>query len=419
MALALGSLLRRYRLAAGLTQEELAERAHISKRSLSDMERGVPHRPRKDTLALLADALALAPPDRAVLADAAQHLGPAPAAAPAPASTSPLVGRAAELVLLGRHLAGEGPPLLLLAGEPGIGKTRLLRAAIPRALGAGLRVLEGGCQRHGGQDPYAPLLGALQGYLRQRRPSQLRAELQGCAWLVRLLPELAHGPIEPLPGWTLPPEQERRLMGEAVLRLLSNVAGPAGTLLVLDDLQWAGPDALALLAYLARCAPEVPLRIAGAYRDTEVEAGDPLSVLLADLAHAGLGARRALGPLSPHETEQLMEEVLGEEGVADTALRERVVVRSGGVPFFIVSCAQELRQSTADHGADAVPWDVAQSVRQRLAALPESAREVLVAAAVAGRTVSHPLLTAVVGRSEEVVVQALELACHVTGRSCP
>lgn len=153
MALAFGSLLRRYRLAAGLTQEELAERAHISKRSLSDMERGVPHRPRKDTLALLADALALAPPDRAVLADAAQHLGPAPAAAPAPASTSPLVGRAAELVLLGRHLAGEGPPLLLLAGEPGIGKTRLLRAAIPRALGAGLRVLEGGCQRHGGQDP--------------------------------------------------------------------------------------------------------------------------------------------------------------------------------------------------------------------------------------------------------------------------
>jgi hypothetical protein len=64
--------------------------------------------------------------------------------------------------------------------------------------------------------------------------------LRGCAWLVRLLPELAGGPIEPLPPWTVSPEQERRLMVGAVERFLANVAGPAGTLLVLDDLQWAG-----------------------------------------------------------------------------------------------------------------------------------------------------------------------------------
>src|SRR5437870_4529441 len=141
------------------------------------------------------------------------------------------------------------------------------RAGIPRALVQGLQVLEGGCQRRGGHAPYAPILGALQRHLRGQRPAQLRTALRECAWLVRLLPELAAGPIPPLPAWTLPPEQERRLMFEAVARFLTNVAGPMGTLLVLDDLQWVGPDALDLLATLIRSAAEVPLRAIGAYRN--------------------------------------------------------------------------------------------------------------------------------------------------------
>jgi hypothetical protein len=70
-----------------------------------------------------------------------------------------------------------------------------LHTALPRAVGAGLRVLEGGCQQRGGQEPYPPLLGALQRSLRGRGAGQLRADLQGCAWLVRLLPELAEAPI--------------------------------------------------------------------------------------------------------------------------------------------------------------------------------------------------------------------------------
>ena len=90
---------------------------------------------------------------------------------------------------------------------------------------------------------------------------QLREELRGCAWLVRLLPELAGGPIEPLPAWTVPPEHEQRLMFAAVDRFLANVAGPVGTLLLLDDLLWAGADALDLLAALARAAASVPLRL--------------------------------------------------------------------------------------------------------------------------------------------------------------
>jgi tetratricopeptide (TPR) repeat protein/transcriptional regulator with XRE-family HTH domain len=413
-AVAFGTLLRRHRVAAGLTQEELAERAGISRRSIGDMERGVVHTPRKDTVALLAAALSLTPPDRVAFAEAARRLGAAPPiAALAGTSAPPFVGRAQELALLERHLAGEGPPLLLLAGEPGIGKTRLLQAAIPRAVAQGLRVLEGGCQRRGGQEPYAPLLGALQRHLRGQRPQHVRAELEGCAWLVRLLPELAGGPIPPVPPWTMAPAHEQRLMREAVGRFLANVAGPAGTLLVLDDLQWAGRDALDLIATLARSAEEVPLRLLGAYRDTEVQPQESLSVVLADLAHAGLAARRQLGPLAPEEAVQLLDSLL-ERGADESAPRERVLQRAGGVPFYVVSCARGAAWAgrAEGQGAESVPWDIAQSVRQRLAALPEEARDLLGVAAVAGRVVRPTVLTSAAGQAEGSALAALDAACQ-------
>ena len=132
---AFGELLKRHRSAAGLTQEALAERASMSARGISDLERGVRRLPRKDTVGLLADALGLAAPERTAFAAAARRLGDAASSPP------PFVGRARELALLERHLAGRGPSVLLLAGEPGIGKTRLLREAAQRGPGQGWRVL--------------------------------------------------------------------------------------------------------------------------------------------------------------------------------------------------------------------------------------------------------------------------------------
>jgi tetratricopeptide (TPR) repeat protein/transcriptional regulator with XRE-family HTH domain len=418
-----GVVLRRLRIAAGLTQEELAERAHLSWRGISDLERGARRAPYRDTVRLLSEALALSPEQRAALERAARRRDtteeppPAPPAASTPVRAPParplppLVGRMRELALLERHLAGEGPPVLLLAGEPGIGKSRLLAEATERAVGQGWRVLTGGCQRRGGQEPYAPLLGALKGHLARTDPDRLRAELQGCAWLVRLLPELAAGPIAPLPTWTVPPEQERRLLGEAVLRYLTNVAGPAGTLLLLDDLHWAGPDALDLLGTLMRAPAEAPLRVVGAYRDTEVQPQDTLAVLLADLAHAALVAHQTLAPLSVEEVRHLLDELLAGTGEDRAVLRERVVQRTGGVPFFAVSYAQGLRAGALERGAeDAVPWDVAQGIRQRVAALPADTRTALGVAAVIGRRVPLKLLAAVAARPEAEILDTLEAA---------
>jgi tetratricopeptide (TPR) repeat protein/transcriptional regulator with XRE-family HTH domain len=403
-----GTLLRYHRQAAGLTQEALAERAGIGVRTVRDLERESVQRPRGATVDLLATALALPPADHAAFT-AAAHAGNQVAARAGTRTTDkpPLVGRSRELGLLERHLTGEGPSLLVLAGEPGIGKSRLLQEAGDWAAQAGWHVLMGGCSRRGGQEPYAPLLRALQRAISDRAPAQRQNDLHGCAWLVRLLPELAEQPIEPLPNWTLPPVQERRLLFDAVERFLANVAGPAGTLLLLDDLQWAGADALDMLSALAH-APAAPLRMVGAYRDTEVQPQDPLSVLLADLAHARLATQVALQPLSQEEAEQLLDVLLP---AAAAAIRERVLQRTGGVPYYLLSCAQGLRHQAHAGAATVVPWDVAHSLRQRVATLPGVAQEILGAVAVAvGRMVQPTLLTAVIGYPEREVLAGVEAA---------
>jgi transcriptional regulator with XRE-family HTH domain len=271
-----GDLLRRYRLAAGLTQEELAELAGLSVRGLSDLERGARRAPRRETVQLLAEALQLSAAERTRIEAAARQRGTPAARAsggrvtspPHSAPAIPFVGRTQELALLEQVLA-DGPSVLLVAGEPGIGKSRLLQAGSERAEALGWTVLTGGCHRRSGQEPYAPLLGGLADSLRRQSPANQRRQVQGCSWLVRLLPELAESGVVSRPPWTLPAEQERRLMFAAVARYLANVAGPAGTLLVLDDLHWAGPDALDLLQVLVRSPADRPLRLLAAYRDTD------------------------------------------------------------------------------------------------------------------------------------------------------
>src|SRR5262249_62042480 len=133
---------------------------------------------------------------------------------------------------------------------------RLLAEAPPRAARRGGRVSGGGCTRRSGQGPYEPLVSALALEVRRTPSARQRLELQGCGWLVRLLPELLETQVVPAPAWMLPPDQERRLMFDAVARYLANIAGPAGTLLLLDDLQWADGDALALIETLVGTVAE-------------------------------------------------------------------------------------------------------------------------------------------------------------------
>jgi predicted ATPase/transcriptional regulator with XRE-family HTH domain len=295
---AFGHLLKCHRLARGLTQESLAARAGVSVRAVSDLERGINRTPREDTLRLLTEALELRTADRLALTAVARRQeassfamlqGRLPAGeehGDSPTESVPGIDHQAELAAMGHHLAGEGPRVLLLTGGSGSGKSCLWRALPQGALGFGWRVLEGACQRYGRQ-PYAPLLPALKTYVEAQPPAELRADLRGCAWLARLLPELVGEGLDPLPIQELPVAQERRVIGEAVVRFLTKITGPAGTLLVLDDLQWADPEALELLAVLARSDAR-RLRMVCACDESGVEAGGPLQILVAELTQAGL-----------------------------------------------------------------------------------------------------------------------------------
>jgi predicted ATPase/DNA-binding XRE family transcriptional regulator len=422
--LTFGQLLRRHRMAAALTQAALATRTGMSARHISDLERGVRSAPYNDAIALLAQALQLSPQERRAF-EAAAHRRPAPPSGDTTSLPPPFIGRTRELIALGRHLSGEGPPALLLVGAPGIGKTRLLRETAVRAREQGVVVLEGGCQQRHGQPPYAPLLDAIVGYIRQASPARRRVALRGCGWLITLIPPLAEMAEFAVPQWTLPPAHERRLLFAAVTRFLANVAGPLGALLLLDDLQWAGADALDLLATIARSADTLRLRLVAAYRDTEVAPGDPLAALLADLAREQIATPLALGPLAPREAAQLLESLLEGAAPLDAAQSEWLLQRTGGVPFFLVSCAQALRagalartpaaRNTPVAGEPGMSWDIAQQIRQRVAALSPAARELLDVAAVIGRQAPRGVLLAAatrLGRSKREAARALEAACQ-------
>lgn len=412
-----GFMLKRYRTASRLTQEELSSRAGISVHAISDLERGVYLSPHQSTVNLLASALTLSDGERATLLEAARSgrgdRFPAPSAEEVLLSgvQRPLVGRHEEAAEIGRHISGTGPPLLLLEGEPGIGKTRLLLEAVRIAEDRKLTVLSGGCDRRSGQDPYTPMTQALQQYALRIAKSELRAATRGANWLVRLLPEL-HGAVSaPVLMGSLGAEQERRLVFDSVTRFLGNSAASGGMLLVLDDLQWAGEDAVDLLYTVLKSAGDIHLRALGAYRATEVDPTDTLSSALADLAGAGLAAVLPVRELDPKDAEDLLSALIPPEHDVDDETRQDVIRRSDGVPFFLVSYAEGLRSGAhRGEGAARLPWSLTQSIRQRIASLPPETQDLISAMAVIGRRAPTSILARLVDRPEDTVLSSLNTA---------
>src|SRR5437667_2448455 len=216
--------------------------------------------------------------------------------------TAAIVGIQQELTLAMHHYeaARHGQAhALLLAGEPGIGKTRLLEEVALRAAHDGAIVLRGDASEAEGMPPYLPFLEALGRYIQDASLDQLREQVAADSpVLISILPELAIrlGDLpEPHP---LPPEQARFRLYEAVGRFLQSIGLPHVLVLLFDDLQWADTGSLDLLCHLARRQPHAHLLIVGAYRDSELDRNAALTRTIADLSRRRMLTEVAVKSLS-------------------------------------------------------------------------------------------------------------------------
>jgi predicted ATPase len=211
---------------------------------------------------------------------------------------APVVGRERELQelaeLFARTAHGEGG-LLLLAGEAGVGKTRLAEAAVAAGRLACLR----GVAAERGGSPYAPIAAVLREHLRSE-PDGLSREEPLLAHLAVLVPEI--GPV--------PIATDRETLFEAVRSAFHKIAARAATVVFLDDLQWADAATLELLPSLAEAAEEWPLLVLGAYRSDEIPRGHPLRRLRTELRRAGRLAELGVEPVDAEATARIAAWVL-------------------------------------------------------------------------------------------------------------
>jgi len=313
-----------------------------------------------------------------------------------------MVGRAAELQQLEDALrdAGSGrPSLAFVAGDSGVGKTRLVNELLRRAGAAGAEVLSGDAVELGeGEVPYAALMSALRPLARDGHPSLDALHPRDRAELARLLPGLAGA--APADDGAETPAQGR--LFEAVLALLDRLGAEAPVVLALEDLHWADPSTRAFVAFLARSLCTERVLAVLTYRVDELHRRHPLRPLLAEIERDPAVHRVMLEPLSRAELAAALEDILGEVPAGD--LLERLYARSEGNPLFM----EELLAAGVD-GRGALPITLRDALMVRIEQLSEPAQELLRVLAV-GQQVDHTTLADVSGMDRAALVGALREA---------
>jgi class 3 adenylate cyclase len=334
------------------------------------------------------------------------------------------VGRQTERERLSQLLAeaGEGRRLVLLAGEPGIGKTRLSTHTALEARSQGATVLYGRAD----EDlaiPYGPWIEALRHYVDHAPEAALRAHAERHGGeLARLVPEL-EGRIADLPApRETDPDTERYLLWGAVLGLLQSASAGSVVVLVLDDLHWADKPTLQLLKHVMSQEHELRALIIGTYRESDIGRGHPLQELLADLRREQGVERIALSGLGGEDIVALMENAAGHAlDESGQALAAQLLRETGGNAFFTGEILRHLVESEAIYQDERGRWRVSgelsdmglpESVREvlgrRIEGLGEDARLLLSIAAVIGREFDVELLVRVADGSEDALLDLLE-----------
>ena len=351
----------------------------------------------------------------------------------------PFVGRGREWLLLsealGRALAGRGA-VILLAGEPGIGKTRLLEEVAGLAAARGAQVLAGRCYELEQNAAYAPLVEALRGLLPAFAGAPSPCPPVQLAALTALLPELRTIWSDLPPYHPLPSDEERTRLLTALTQLIRGCAQRQPAALLVDDLQWADPSTLQALHYLGRQAGDQALLVVGAYRSTRVDPQHPLTALREQLVRSGALTEIALPAFAEADVALLLNLFSGEEDAA--VLAEQLHRETGGNPYFLaevlrtfvqeqlVAVDAQGRWHAVDGAKDrllaarALPPTVRAAVLGRLDRLPLDDRRLLDHAAVLGRGFSLPLLARLLDQPEAALAERADrLAVKGFLQPCP
>jgi DNA-binding SARP family transcriptional activator len=340
-----------------------------------------------------------------------------PAAEPAgatPEVASPgapgLVGRDVELrqVMLALDEARTATRVVLIEGEPGIGKTRLVEEAATGAAAQGAAVLWGRAFEGGAAPAFWPWLPPLRSLVgRLDRDTELAPQLASLA--------VATSSADTGGADALVTDRTRFELFDAVTGLIAQSAGDQQLMLVLDDLQWADPASLQLLTFVAGQLVDRPVLLACTVRELEVGRNDGVVEALAALSRAPGTRRIFLRGLSDTATAELVQVASGHP--VDAHVAAEIQERSEGNPFFATELARLVVAERGGAGAIGaaspggdVPSGVRDVVRRRIALLPEATIAMLQVAAVIGRDVELDLLTAASGDAIDTVLDAIEPA---------
>ena len=336
------------------------------------------------------------------------------------------VGREEELAAMDRawQQARRGSRcVMLVAGEAGIGKTRIIGEFARRCLSVAT-TLVGHCDEEA-LTPYQPFVEALTQLLDQFTDGELAQQIRDgdlTSEVARLVPNLTSRLPALDRGAVVDPESERFRLFQAVDRLFSSASKRTPLLILLDDLHWADKSSLLLLRHLARGAPSTAIFLIGTFRGDGVER-TALGALLADLQRDQGAARLALRGLAVEDAERLVQAITGRQ--PSRAFMKSLTSETSGNPFFIREVVQHLKDAGELDQVDGtkpaspvartfVPESVKEVINQRLVRLTEQCNRALSLASVLGREFRLDVLARVGAFDEEDLLDALE-AAHAAG----
>jgi tetratricopeptide (TPR) repeat protein len=335
------------------------------------------------------------------------------------------VGREVELKQLqnafDRAASGHGA-LMMVLGEPGIGKTALCEQLETYVALRGGKTLVGHCYEHGSLTlPYLPFIEALRSYVISHDSQELKKELgTGAADVARIVSEIREKLKVKIKTGGDPEEERYRLM-QGVTTFLTSAAAVQPLLVVLEDLHDADKGTIDMLTHLSHNLANTRLLIVGTYRDVEVDRAHPLSAALAELRRISGYGRVQLRGLNADEVRRMLESIAGQE--VPWSLSEAAHRQTEGNPLFVQEVVRYLNEEgliqrdrerwkvrSETQLAMSIPEGLRDVIGKRLSFLSKECNQLLTVASVIGREFRLDVLQKVSGLSDEDLFKALEEA---------